>query len=522
MAKTKNSGGDIVKRRLYARGIWKLHSAAYFGGSQPDMADMSLLRDADGNPFIPGASIAGAARSFLARQRQPWAKYKKKIEGKSLKRLFGGDMRQNRAESEKNKDTMSALIVDDAVCIGEQTETSIRDGVCIEHTSGSAATGGKFNVEVVERDTEFELNLECVIRQVDNQSGLKDGRKKPNLEELFLALLHAFEQGDIRLGAKTRRGYGRGKVDSWEIRDLQMHKSEDVMAWLRDDAWSQPKSQLTTAALPSDKREYFHIEADFKLRTSLLIRSSSGDPKAPDMVHIQSAGKPLVPGTSFAGAFRHRATLIAKTIGCPESAVDKMFGYVYEKEGNGTQEADALASRVHIEEHLVQNVEERWQDRVAIDRFTGGSLDGALFSQKPVYPLSFKEPFRYHLRLTLTLEEPENSEIGLLLLTLRDFWHGHAALGGETSNGRGTLSGLSAKLRLKRHTSSDPDEDDVWKLAKLEDDMETQPMALHTKSSIHIEGDAVFLERCVTAAQTYVNQPVDSPRPDKEQETPDG
>ena len=127
---------------------------------------------------------------------------------------------------------MSALIVDDAVCISE-AKTSVRDGVSIEHASGIAVTGAKFDVEVVERGTAFELNLECIIRQGDDPLGLEDGKKKPNLEELFLALLHAFAQGDIHLGARTRRGYGRGKVDSWEIRDLQMKDQADVMAWLR-------------------------------------------------------------------------------------------------------------------------------------------------------------------------------------------------------------------------------------------------------------------------------------------------
>ena len=98
MTNTKDPGNDTVVRRLYARGTWKLRSVAHFGGGDAGIADMSLLYDADGNPFIPGPSIAGAARSLLARQRQPWTKYKEKNEGKSIKRFFGGDMRQSREE----------------------------------------------------------------------------------------------------------------------------------------------------------------------------------------------------------------------------------------------------------------------------------------------------------------------------------------------------------------------------------------------------------------------------------------
>ena len=154
---------DVVVRRLYARGKWELDSVAHFGGDETGIADMCLLRDADGQPFIPGASIAGAARSFLAQQSKPWAEYQKGDEGQILKRLFGGA---------GDKDTMSALIVADATCASEQAATSIRDGVRVDNRSGSAAEGAKFDVEVVERGAEFELGLECVIREGDDKSDL--------------------------------------------------------------------------------------------------------------------------------------------------------------------------------------------------------------------------------------------------------------------------------------------------------------------------------------------------------------
>ena len=85
---------DSVVRRLYARGMWRLKSVAHFGGDETGIADMCLLRDHNGNPFIPAASIAGAARSYLARNRLNWKKYSHpdgiKKEQKVLKRLFGG------------------------------------------------------------------------------------------------------------------------------------------------------------------------------------------------------------------------------------------------------------------------------------------------------------------------------------------------------------------------------------------------------------------------------------------------
>ena len=517
---TKDIPEDAIKTRLYAKGTWKLESVAHFGGDETGIADMCLLRDPDGNPFIPAASIAGAARSYLASTRLNWKDYSHpngiKKEPEELRKFFGGAGKD---------DTMSALIVADAKCVTKDAKTFIRDGVRIERKPSIAADGAKYDVEVVERKTEFQLEFVCIIRKGDCKSEYK---------KLFLALLHGFENEDIRLGARTRRGYGRGRVNNWDIRDLKMKKPQHVLAWLSGIDWNSSvgkSNKLTPTSLPKDQRKYFRIEADFQLRTSLLIRSASteldepgmehpdsnGNPvdneeevkyKLPDMVHLHSNGKPVIPGTSFAGAFRHRATLIAKTIGWSDDNVNKMFGYVKEKKSDNTQQADAQASRVWIEEKLVENVKSQWQDRVAIDRFTGGSLQSALFNQKPVYPCPIKAKTQTNVRLRLTIEEPEKAEIGLLLLTLRDFWYGHAALGGEASNGRGTLQGIKAKLIYK-----DTHAKECELIAKNK----------HMKVK---NGDAVLsaenLQCYVNAAQNYKNRPTASRRPannDKEEET---
>ena len=497
---------DAIKCRLHASGIWKLRTVAHFGGDETGIADMCLLRDAEGKPFIPGASIAGAARSFLARKILPWTTYKDGLteELPELKRLFGGGEKPNA----QKPGTMSALIVADATCVSEHT-TFIRDGVRIDAESGTAVDKAKYDVEVVERDAEFKLELECIIRKADVH-------QETELRALFLGLLHAFEQGDIRLGARTRRGYGRGKVKSWETRELQMKNKDHVLAWLRDDALTCNNKDLTPQPLTS-KQSYIHIAADFELRTSLLIRSASVDSNAPveevpDMTHLLSNGEPVVPGTSFAGAFRHRAALIAKALNWnkqteDEDAVCEIFGPVHDQENDDTQ-SDLWMSRILIDERLVKSADLVWQDRVAIDRFTGGSLQNALFNEKPIYPLPLKQLEDRHIRLTLTLEEPDEAEIGLLLLTLRDFWHGHAALGGETSNGRGTLQGIKAQLKFKRSGASNVE---VWKFSR---DESKGKMTLD-------EGDKPFLESCVGAAQGYSNCPAGSRRPDQEKEVSD-
>ena len=480
---------DSVGRRLYACGKWKLESPAHFGGEDGGVADMSLLRDMEGCPFIPAGSVAGAARSHLVRRTLRWEDYRTKPEPAGITRFFGGA---------GDDDTMSTLFVADATCLNNGALTLVRDGVRVEGQTGSAADGAKFDVEVVERGTEFNLGLECIIRCGDDEAELTD---------LFLAVLYGFQEGDIRLGARTRRGYGKGKVEEWNIRDLRMKCPADVLAWLGDDVWNRSPANLEPKPLASDQRRVFRIEADFRLCTSLLVRSSTTDPQGPDMVHLESAGAPVVPGTSFAGAFRHRAALIASTIGCkkPDGAEDPltdMFGPIHAQRPSANHGGKGLwASRVWIDERLVENVESKWQHRVAIDRFTGGSLESALFNEAPLFPRESTP----HVRLNLTLEEPDRSEIGLLLLTLRDFWHGHAVVGGETGNGRGTLKGIRGLAQLIEPGSSQD-----WKLA-----MDDKGMLSVVK------GNGEFLEDCVKRAQCPPDRPAGSRRPIEEKETGD-
>ena len=191
-------------------------------------------------------------------------------------------------------------------------------------------------------------------------------------------------------------------------------------------------------------------------------------------------------------------------MGNDEDAVCEMFGPIHKQGSNAKQQTDLWASRVTIEERLVENVKPQWQDRVAIDRFTGGSLQSALFNEKPVYPCPIKTKTETNVRLRLTLEEPEEAEIGLLLLTLRDFWYGNTALGGETSNGRGTLRGIEAELKFKYSDSLVPK---VWKLS-------------HKGKHMTIEkDDDGFLQSCVSHAKNYSNSPSGSRRPkDKDEE----
>ena len=72
-------------------------------------------------------------------------------------------------------------------------------------------------------------------------------------------------------------------------------------------------------------------------------------------------------------------------------------------------------------------------------------MHGALFNEQPIFPNS-----ETHLKLNIELRNPEDNEIGLLLLLLKDLWTGDLPVGGTSSIGRGRLQGKDVTITLQR------------------------------------------------------------------------
>jgi CRISPR/Cas system CSM-associated protein Csm3 (group 7 of RAMP superfamily) len=222
-----------------------------------------------------------------------------------------------------------------------------------------------------------------------------------------------------------------------------------------------------------DHRQAFHLKAEFSLDGSLLIRSGSGpriepdteqtpanDPNVqrPDFIHLHSARptpegthkRPVLSGTSLAGALRARAFKIARLIAPPTKEGEKAAcGLIDDMFGADMKTAPKpKASRITVYEHVVSGVEEKEntsvQNRVSIDRFTGGTRDGALFNEQPLFGGT-----QSVVTVNLQLANPQEYEIGLLLLLLKDLWTGDLPLGGEISVGRGRLRGKKCQLEYR-------------------------------------------------------------------------
>ncbi len=448
-----------IGERWVITGTLTLETPANFGGEENDSTiDMTVLKDeTDGMPFIPGTSIAGAIRSYLRELEKGYESsfLKEKERELNATLLFGGHRGDDKGEQ-------SPLITFDAP--GTPSGFELRDGVKIDSKTRTAAEKHKFDIELLCAGTTFELQFELIV-----SDKAWDDRQK--LLNALATALDGLAKGEIFLGARKTRGYGKCAVSEWTARRYNMADPSGLLAWLaserKGDDWVPGVSAVTksdisealgeTITLLKDNRQFAKLHAEFSINGSVMIRSGfSESDKGPDMVHSHSSGAnqsdpvPIIPGTSWAGILRHRAERIVRTLTENDSDrttefIDSIFGPSKIEEGD----KKAYASRLSVSESHIEQGHPMIQSRIRIDRFTGGVCEGALFEEQPVFG---NQDSRVAVDITLKLPAEGNSEpdaeIGLLLLLLRDLWTGDLPVGGESSIGRGRLSGRYANLKL--------------------------------------------------------------------------
>jgi CRISPR/Cas system CSM-associated protein Csm3 (group 7 of RAMP superfamily) len=469
-----------VIARIVVEGELVLQTPAHFSnGDTDELTDMPLLVDPlDGKtPLLTGASIAGALRSYLRERERGYDQPANRCSASVL--LFGSLKGDDEGEQ-------SPLIIEDALGKPGTFGIEMRDGVGIDPKSRTASEDKLFDLQLWQAGTTFPLRFELLIREGDDTYALK---------RALATALSGFNDGGITLGARKRRGYGQVSVSGWRVKTYDLMNPDDLLAWIKQGdkpldhltPSSDIKTALGVTALVDDQRHFFQINATFLLNGSLLIRSGSGqDDRGPDMVHLharQASGskRPILSGTSLAGALRARALKIANTLDAHDRAqtlIDKMFGVEMRP---GVQ---PKASRVTVTEAVVHNAKtDLVQNRVSIDRFTGGARETALFSEQPAFG-----GYDTTLEVNIKLVNPENYEVGLLLLLLKDLWTGDLALGGESSVGRGRLKGKEANLAL--HSAA------VSQECKI----------VASGENLTIVGDRDALEGFVAALKTHLNE----------------
>lgn len=256
------------------------------------------------------------------------------------------------------------------------------------------------------------------------------------------------------IGRGVSRGRGRCEVIEVRHGTLRLDDPGDLLRWL---TLSGPDLARAVAAEPVAVDVAGH-DADLLFRVPVRItgpwRIGTGEkpPKnSGEAIPLRRlGGKPVVPGSSVKGLLRSRAEFILRSVGvtpapcggtpdeepCGSCWTCRVFGY-----GGGRDEDEtAVGERaaVRIADAVVAGAACAERTHIAIDRFTGGVLDGALYTTEVLedgtFPLAVERMPPGGFGEELAEQVP-----AVLRLVLEDLNDGIIGMGGGTARGYGSV-----------------------------------------------------------------------------------
>ena len=307
-----------------------------------------------------------------------------------------------------------------------------RDGVRIDGLTGVVDGDGKYDYEVIERGASGDLRLLINLRGC---------HAVEEVSSVVARMTSKLAEG-IRLGALTTKGFGLVAADDLRASFYDFRDGADVAAWLLNRPAAK-MIQPTSGDASANENDFF-VDAEFSFRSSFIVRDydvgGADADKNISAVTLKSRKDFVIPGTSLKGVMRHRAEYICARLGLDKNFLTGLMGSV-----------DKIKSRLIVAESYVapNNFSEVEHTRTKLDRFTGGTLQGTLFTTKPAYQKKSVVPsFKVHFEI----RQAKDFEAGLAMFLLRDLWLGRVAIGGEKSIGRGAVAGLSAVIKFKGKT----------------------------------------------------------------------
>ena len=427
-----------IKGKIILRGQIECLTPIHVGSGRDENSDLDILRNAEGKPFIPATSLVGILRHIF------------------LYKIFNRKPDQNFKEfwgyTENDDGQQSAVCCSNLTLVnGIDGDVINRDGISIDNRKGLVKDKGKFDFELLERGARFNLDMEFTYYP-QNESYVK--RTVSTIYDLLAS-------GKIYIGAKTNAGFGKVILaNSSEVYLFDFfHNRKNVRNWLLQNYTQEnliPVTQLGQSFFT--KTDCFSIIAEFKLKSSLIVRSYGDKTALSDSIQLKSVDDWVIPGTSLKGAIRVRAERIVNTLALKNrhQIIYNLFGFIDKDfKQNGNQQDFQIPDefknkkgkkgklRVH-EVYLKQNnFPAELQTRIKVDRFTGGVIESALFESMPIFAPEQSK----NISIQIDIDNYEPSEAGLILLVLKDLWNGDLAIGGEKNIGRGVFEGVEAKIK---------------------------------------------------------------------------
>ena len=466
-------------------------------------------------PTIPGRSIRGAVRAAcdIARQTMEDAGHPTTQDGGVFSKaswvsLWGDDtdytgksLLDRRLRSDDSLPIRQSALTFHAVSFPEYRDSDSgesplprRHGVGIDRTTGAASDGALYEHEFLPRGTRFTVRITAEGRDNepmgrDQSDGIPGPASSESVKKLLEVIVDILKSGAVCLGGRT--GSGQGTIQVIEPKLRRTGKTTDAGALTAPadvlDALIGEDEEGTPIPLELggwSLQEPARIRITWWSPTGIFVaedqeltdrRKEEAQKKNPEANGVTEPlrdpsvdwdeAQLLIPGTSIRGALRSRASRIARTILAARDELSTSTSHDLHEQ---------IAAEPNLVRYMFGSTEYRGAVTVhdclstergkrievthnAIDRWTGGVIDGGLFTEA-VYLGTHWEPITIDIDLRQLLNNikaekgPEDREQSkpthadyahaayvLLGLVLAELSAGKLPLGSRSTRGLGQV-----------------------------------------------------------------------------------
>jgi len=467
----------VYTHRYLARVVLEAETPLFIGSGETSLTtDAIVQKDIHGFPMIPGTSLTGVLRHALEDNESNGS------DNTKWNSFFGYQApRGKKGLGSQIKISSAYLILENGkVAEGLSPDFDIENYIKFfqnlpvrQHVKitdkGVANTEkkGLFDNEVVYRGGKFLFEIE-----------LKGTEEDKHLWDEFI---NELKSPLFRIGQGTRNGYGHMEVSDLKSKVFDIREQADFEAYLNHN----PSLNVINNVLEDEKnsykgeRKYIEYKLELKPESFFIFSAGYGDeevdniPVTEEIIEYENnklkltEQKGLIPGSSIKGALRHRTAfhynkLLGKyadnitdnkyleLLKTNNDAVYELFGAevsvanIGDEEDEYYKELSGHRGKVIINDIFPENDKhDKIFNHVAIDRFTGGARDGALFSEK----VSYFEDTDQTLEIDIVVENTNLSKnvIEAFESALTDVCKGLLPLGGMTTKGHGIFTGKLLK-----------------------------------------------------------------------------
>ena len=448
----------------------ELTSELHIGGVDPvpdrdgEGTVIRFNRNGLGEPTIPGRSIRGAVRASCDVARQalddagdPTTQDGGVFSKASWVSLWGDDSldtgksrRDRRLRSDDALPIRQSALTFHAVPFPKHRDSDSgesplprRHGVGIDRTTGAASDGALYEHEFLPRGTKFDIRITAEGRDGEptenkQSDGIPGPASSESVKKLLEVIVDVLTSGAVCLGGRTGSGQGTIQVIEPKLRRTGGTTDSDTLTAPADvlDALIGPDSEGTPVPLELggwsvEKPTRITIDwwsptgifvaEDEKLTKQRKEEAQKKDPTANGVTEpLRDPSVPwdeaqlLIPGTSIRGALRSRASRIARTVLAARDELSTFTSHDLHEQ---------IAAEPNLVRYMFGSTEYRGAITVhdclstergkrievthnAIDRWTGGVIDGGLFTEA-VYLGTEWEPITIDIDLRQLLSNIE-------------------------------------------------------------------------------------------------------------------